>query len=498
VVALPVHGHHDTLWDVAQRSVGDGRRWREIAALNQGLSQPDGRALHDPGFVRPGWVLAVPTAPASVSLGGASGGSALDQIPGTGPGGLSGPSVWSSGPGRAVDDGRGNFLPYLLGGAAVAGGVGLVVAGARHRSTPPNPHPGPTMPEPGSVYQEPFGQNIQQALQDRGPSPRRDVAPERDLVPDRPVRAAPSKRYPLGGEERPSAGTPSAWIPVRPADVSGAPPRSPVTAHEHGGADQLGAGDAWADAASPHQTIAPSAAGSAPHATPTGQAGPGASALAVASRGRWVIPIGIRGAATRTLELSRQEGFGLVGPGSDAAARALLALLLDPTAADHPVPGLDATATDIGGNEAGDGAGSNVQVWMTAGIARRLAGRDPDRDQWPERVRIHPNLPHLLAHLEAELNRRYRLAATSSAALKPSDHSGQLGLARGLGPVLLLAEPTEADTSRLRGVLAQGCELGVGGVLLGDWPSGTTCQLAIDATVLAARSSAALCAGHLP
>jgi DNA-binding SARP family transcriptional activator len=56
--------------------------------------------------------------------------------------------------------------------------------------------------------------------------------------------------------------------------------------------------------------------------------------------------------------------------------------------------------------------------------------------------------------------------------------------------VLLLAEPTQAEAYRVRAVLAHGGGLGVGAVLLGVWPSGTTCQLAIDATVTDATSGA--------
>jgi DNA-binding SARP family transcriptional activator len=52
---------HDTLWDIASRLLGDGLRWRDIAALNAGMTMNDGSpfpAAGDP--IRPGWTLLVP------------------------------------------------------------------------------------------------------------------------------------------------------------------------------------------------------------------------------------------------------------------------------------------------------------------------------------------------------------------------------------------------------------------------------------------------------
>lgn len=54
----------DTLWDLAERYLGDGYRAPEIFELNRDRPQPDGQALTDPGRIRPGWVLHIPqTAP---------------------------------------------------------------------------------------------------------------------------------------------------------------------------------------------------------------------------------------------------------------------------------------------------------------------------------------------------------------------------------------------------------------------------------------------------
>ncbi len=59
-VAPPVGRHHDSLWDIAEKHLGDGRRYHEIFALNEGRIQPDGRALHLARLIQPGWQLVMP------------------------------------------------------------------------------------------------------------------------------------------------------------------------------------------------------------------------------------------------------------------------------------------------------------------------------------------------------------------------------------------------------------------------------------------------------
>jgi hypothetical protein len=56
----PQGRHHDSLWEIAQRHLGDGLRYKELYQLNRDRVQPDGSRLSQAGLIRPGWVLEMP------------------------------------------------------------------------------------------------------------------------------------------------------------------------------------------------------------------------------------------------------------------------------------------------------------------------------------------------------------------------------------------------------------------------------------------------------
>ena len=56
----PEGRHHDSLWEVAERHLGDGRRYKEIYQLNKDRAQPDGSKLSEASLIRPGWILEMP------------------------------------------------------------------------------------------------------------------------------------------------------------------------------------------------------------------------------------------------------------------------------------------------------------------------------------------------------------------------------------------------------------------------------------------------------
>ena len=60
-VVQPPHGrHHESLWEIAEKCLGNGRRYHEIYRLNQHKEQPDGSRLRMADLIRPGWVLDMP------------------------------------------------------------------------------------------------------------------------------------------------------------------------------------------------------------------------------------------------------------------------------------------------------------------------------------------------------------------------------------------------------------------------------------------------------
>lgn len=70
----PPHGrNYDSLWEIAERHLGDGRRYKQIYELNKDRVQPDGQKLTDASLIRPGWILEMPP--------DATGGDLITELP---------------------------------------------------------------------------------------------------------------------------------------------------------------------------------------------------------------------------------------------------------------------------------------------------------------------------------------------------------------------------------------------------------------------------------
>lgn len=59
-VRPPDGRRYDSLWDIAERTLGDPFRYKEIFELNRMRVQDDGRRLVDANLIHPGWVLQMP------------------------------------------------------------------------------------------------------------------------------------------------------------------------------------------------------------------------------------------------------------------------------------------------------------------------------------------------------------------------------------------------------------------------------------------------------
>jgi DNA-binding SARP family transcriptional activator len=167
----------DSLWRIAKRELGDGLRWREIWALNQGRDMGGGRMFRRAGLILPGWALylpgneqpapvAPPPPPASPEHGGnASSPAVPTTAPSTTPPTTSAEpttstTAGSQGPPTSapVADGRGHDVLELPSGAIVgvslAGGIALALWLARARSRARRRLGQPLQQAPGAIEPE--------------------------------------------------------------------------------------------------------------------------------------------------------------------------------------------------------------------------------------------------------------------------------------------------------------------------------------------------------
>ncbi|GAA0270118.1 hypothetical protein GCM10010302_04610 [Streptomyces polychromogenes] len=76
----------ESLWSIAQQTLGSGERWTDIAALNDGRTMADGTLFDAERPIQPGWVLtlpagaAIPSAPATGAAGEGSASHGAGQV----------------------------------------------------------------------------------------------------------------------------------------------------------------------------------------------------------------------------------------------------------------------------------------------------------------------------------------------------------------------------------------------------------------------------------
>ncbi|MCG7524572.1 LysM peptidoglycan-binding domain-containing protein [Streptomyces sp. OfavH-34-F] len=190
----------DSLWSIAQDRLGDGERWTEIAALNEGRTMPDGRTFHAANPIQPGWVLHLPS-------------------------GAEGPAPKA---GETVTVHRGDTLSRIaeeqLGDAEryteiVQANAGRVMDEAGHRFTDPDVIlPGWKVALPGQDSAPPADTGPAGTDRSRPASPEPSDTPESSKPHGTPKSPAPA----------PSSTAPSASAPAAPSPSASSGPAKPA------------------------------------------------------------------------------------------------------------------------------------------------------------------------------------------------------------------------------------------------------------------------------
>ncbi|WP_310961351.1 LysM peptidoglycan-binding domain-containing protein [Nocardioides terrisoli] len=183
----------DSLWAIAERNLGAGERWREIADLNQHRVMPDGRRFDPAGDLQPGWPLRIPGRAATGRAAASSGSGwtvveAGDTLSGIAESAYGDGEEWP----RLYDANRGRISDPDL------------IYPGQHLRIPVEPTSFPTPPD-GRAYAH------------RGPTttPNAPVRPRYDEAPDRRTR--------VDDNSAPSAPVPAALPNQRVPQRSGAP-----------------------------------------------------------------------------------------------------------------------------------------------------------------------------------------------------------------------------------------------------------------------------------
>lgn len=516
---------HDTLWRIARRLLGDGRRYKQIAELNDGRPQPGGGRLTDSHWLRPGWRLRVPAALAP---------------------GLHRPQQQ---PGRHThtvkpDDTLWAIARTHLGPDATPAHIDAY-ADALYRLNRGRPQPGgdtlanPALIKPGWRLQlpgnRPNNRPNDQPNDRRGngrgrPSPPgtppRTGKPPNSSPPRRPPATtpspapaipstSPSTTQPTSPSSTPAPSSPQPATPSAPAPArSGEAPAPEVSQPREPGQNPRPNGDGhgiWLPAGGfiglglaaavsvavaatrahrrrrrspdPDRLLTPDPEPAAAPAVGTarkahlefhadqGKPIPSDADLLrddFTAREPTQIEVGMRAGQPVAVALAGMS-VGLTGPGAADAARAIAAELLagaHRNRVELVIPHQDA-ATLLTAS-AGD----------LAQLRQSLDG-----------LVVPPTHAAAAAHMEAEVIHRARMMErhqqTDVASLRSADP------AEPLPTVVVIGAATRRWQDTLASVLAQGTGYCLGGLLLGRWPAGTTCHVDASGTITHAEGPAA-------
>ncbi|MGW2890599.1 LysM peptidoglycan-binding domain-containing protein [Streptomyces griseoruber] len=244
----------ESLWGIAEKELGDGERWREIADLNEGRTMADGTVFRANSFLQPGWQLQMPETAAAT-------GGVRTQL------GDSAPTAGEK-DGHVVTVHSGDYLSKIAEEELGDGNKWPKLFEASRDK--PQPHGLPEITDPDVVY---AGQQVTvpgaETGQPSGEGGQGEESGGQETTP-------PATQNP-DGTQKPGDGTGDAQAPVPGQSVTPAPQSSAPSAPSSRPAEQPGQEQASPSAAA-SATPQPSASASASTASPSASAEPSGSA----------------------------------------------------------------------------------------------------------------------------------------------------------------------------------------------------------------------------